>query len=177
MVVVGCLNFWHSSNCRKLPGLWKWQNSTHLCTIFGHILFFFYVRGSVHHSTIHNKSNKMQQCIWTLAASSNHTSHNFLRYILCITRGCKCRFRLLMMGGVLPETRWASYKYGLIKYLIHCCILLDLLWIMFSFLFRQREVHMHTDIFTLICLKMFIILLTLYLSVPFKRRVSNLLMA
>jgi hypothetical protein len=29
----------------------------------------------------------------------------------CITRGCQCSFRLLMMGGVSPETRWALYKY------------------------------------------------------------------
>jgi len=41
------------------------------------------------------------------------------------TRGCQCSFRLLMMGGVSPETCWASYKYGIIKILIHCCILLD----------------------------------------------------
>jgi len=26
------------------------------------------------------------------------------------TRGCQCSFRLLMMGGVSPETWWASYK-------------------------------------------------------------------
>jgi hypothetical protein len=30
-----------------------------------------------------------------------------------------------MMGGVSPETCWASYKYGIIQILIHCCILLD----------------------------------------------------
>jgi len=34
---------------------------------------------------------------------------------VCKTRGCQCSFRLLMMGGVLPKTCWASYKYGLIK--------------------------------------------------------------
>ena len=33
------------------------------------------------------------------------------------TRGCQCSFRLLMMGGVSPETCWASYKYGIIKFL------------------------------------------------------------
>jgi len=27
------------------------------------------------------------------------------------TRGCKCSFKLLMMGGVSPKTRRASYKY------------------------------------------------------------------
>ena len=30
---------------------------------------------------------------------------------LCKTRGCQCSFRLLMMGGVSPETCWVSYKY------------------------------------------------------------------
>ena len=30
---------------------------------------------------------------------------------VCKTRGCQCSFRLLMMGGVPPETCWASYKY------------------------------------------------------------------
>ena len=32
-----------------------------------------------------------------------------------------------MMGGVSPETFWASYKYE-IKILIHCDILLDFLY-------------------------------------------------
>jgi len=31
------------------------------------------------------------------------------------TRGCKCSFRLLIMGGVSPETCWASDKYEIIK--------------------------------------------------------------
>ena len=31
------------------------------------------------------------------------------------TRGCHDGFRLLMMGGVSPETRWALYKYRIIK--------------------------------------------------------------
>ena len=58
---------------------------------------------------------------WTLSGtlclttSTNYTSK---------TRGCQCSFRLLMMGGVLPETCWASYKYGIIKMWTHCCILL-----------------------------------------------------
>jgi hypothetical protein len=30
-----------------------------------------------------------------------------------------------MIGGVSPETYWASYKYGIMKILIHCRILLD----------------------------------------------------
>jgi hypothetical protein len=43
------------------------------------------------------------------------------------TRGCQCSFRLLMIGGVSPETCWASYKYEIIKILIHFWILLDFL--------------------------------------------------
>ena len=39
------------------------------------------------------------------------------------TRGYQGSFRLLMMGGVSPETCWASYKYGIIKKMIRCCIL------------------------------------------------------
>jgi hypothetical protein len=43
---------------------------------------------------------------------------------ICKTRGCLCSFRLLMMGGVLPETCWALFKIRNNKILIHCCILL-----------------------------------------------------
>ena len=35
---------------------------------------------------------------------------------VCKTRGCLCSFKLLMMGGVSPETCWASYKYGIINF-------------------------------------------------------------
>jgi len=41
------------------------------------------------------------------------------------TRACQCSFRLLIMSGVSPETCSASFKYGIIKILIHCCIWLD----------------------------------------------------
>jgi hypothetical protein len=44
--------------------------------------------------------------------------------VLCKTRGCLCSFRLLMMGGVSPETCWASFKIRINKILIHCCNLL-----------------------------------------------------
>jgi hypothetical protein len=42
---------------------------------------------------------------------------NFILYLrptnlhICKTRGCWCSFRLVMMGGVSPETCSASYKY------------------------------------------------------------------
>jgi len=43
---------------------------------------------------------------------------------VCKTRACLCSFRLPMMGGVSPETCWASFKTRNNKILIHCCILL-----------------------------------------------------
>jgi len=59
-------------------------------------------------------------CAWQRPATTRLTTFHLWK-----TRGCQCSFRLLMMGGVWPETCWASYKYGIIKILIHCCILLD----------------------------------------------------
>ena len=32
-------------------------------------------------------------------------------FCACKTRGCQCSFRLLIMGGVSPETCWVSRKY------------------------------------------------------------------
>jgi hypothetical protein len=55
---------------------------------------------------------------WTLSGtlclttSTNYTSNNFPRMK---NRGCQCSFKLLIMGGVSPETCWVSYKYGIIK--------------------------------------------------------------
>jgi hypothetical protein len=43
------------------------------------------------------------------------------------TRSYQCSIRLLMMGGMSPETCWASYKYGIIKFpyiAASCCICL-----------------------------------------------------
>jgi len=41
---------------------------------------------------------------------------------VCKIRGCYCSFRLLMMGGVSPETCWASYKYEIkFSYTIASC--------------------------------------------------------
>jgi len=60
------------------------------------------------------------QCAWKRPPTTRPTTFH-----VCKTRGCQCSFMLLMMGGVSHETRWASYKYGIIKILIRCCILLD----------------------------------------------------
>jgi len=45
-----------------------------------------------------------------------HQLHVQTTFHVWKTRGCQCSFRLLMMGGVSPETCWASYKYGIIKF-------------------------------------------------------------
>jgi len=60
------------------------------------------------------------QCAWQRPTATRPTNFDVWK-----TRGCQCSFRLLMMGGVSPETCWASYKYGNNKIFIHCCILLD----------------------------------------------------
>ena len=56
---------------------------------------------------------------------------------VCKTRGYQCSFRLLMMGGVSPETCWASYKYGIIKvwYIVACC------WIFLYEFYYDARIH------------------------------------
>ena len=70
--------------------------------------------------------------IWSLTCFGRHTDHHQEPKIAlaasgfegvggCWTcswwtlSGCAC-FRLLMIGGVSPETCWASYKYGIINF-------------------------------------------------------------
>jgi hypothetical protein len=96
--------------------------------------------GLVHRSNIHKeKSNKMQHCIkillfhiymklnmfraqcaWQRPPTTRPTTFHVRK-----TKGCQCSFRLLIMGGVSPETCWASYKYGIIQILIYCWIMLN----------------------------------------------------
>jgi len=45
-----------------------------------------------------------------------HQLHVLITFHLWKTRGCQCGFRLVMMGDVSPETCWASYKYGIVKF-------------------------------------------------------------
>jgi hypothetical protein len=58
------------------------------------------------------------------------------------TRGCQCSFRLLMMGGVSPETCWASYKFGIIQfwYIVTSC------WIFLYELYYDARIHEHQTI-------------------------------
>jgi len=51
------------------------------------------------------------QCAWQGPPTTRPTTLH-----VCKTRGCQCSFRLLMMGGVSPETFWTSYKYAIIKF-------------------------------------------------------------
>jgi len=53
------------------------------------------------------------------------------------TRGSQCSFRLLIMGGVSPETCWASYKYEIIKfwYIVAFC------WIFLYELYYDGRIH------------------------------------
>jgi len=46
-------------------------------------------------------------CAWQHPPTTHPTTFHVWK-----TRGCQCSFRLLMMGGVLPETCWASYKHA-----------------------------------------------------------------
>jgi hypothetical protein len=59
---------------------------------------------------------------------------------VCKTRGRSYSFRLLMMGGVSPETCWASFKIRNNKILMHCCILL--VFLLFELYYDQR-IHEH----------------------------------
>ena len=67
------------------------------------------------------------------------------------TRGCQCSFRLLMMGGVSPETCWASYKYGLIKFdtLLH---LVGFFFMNFTMMHGSRNVKFRNHLFADTCL-------------------------
>jgi hypothetical protein len=50
-------------------------------------------------------------CVWQRPTTTRLTT-----FYVWKTRGCQCSFSLLMMGGVSPETCWASYKYEIIKF-------------------------------------------------------------
>ena len=70
-------------------------------------------------------------CAWQRPSTTRPTTFHVWK-----TRGCQCTFRLLMMGGVSPETCWASYIYGIIKfwYIVASC------WIFFYELYYDARV-------------------------------------
>ena len=59
-----------------------------------------------------------EQCAWQRPPTTRPTTFHVWK-----TRGYQCSFRLLMMGGMSPETCWASYKYRIIKfwYIVASC--------------------------------------------------------
>jgi hypothetical protein len=57
-------------------------------------------------------------CAWQRPANTRPTTFHVWK-----TRVWECTFRLLMMGGVSPKTRWALYNYIIIKvwYIVAPC--------------------------------------------------------
>jgi len=81
-------------------------------------------------------------CAWRLPTTRLTTLH------VCKTRVCQCSFRVLMMGGVLPKTCWASYKYGIIKFryiVASCWIFLYELWDEWQLALTSRYTISTTD--------------------------------
>jgi hypothetical protein len=56
---------------------------------------------------------RQRYCAWQRPPTTRPTTFHVRVWK---TRGCQCSFRLLMMGGVSPETCWATYKYGIIEF-------------------------------------------------------------
>ena len=79
-----------------------------------------------------------------LTTSTNYTFKQ--TFHLWKTRGSQCSFRLLMMGGVSPETCWASYKYGIIEfwYIVASC------WIFLYEFYYDARIHEHQTL-VLVC--------------------------
>jgi hypothetical protein len=73
-------------------------------------------------------------CAWQRPPTTRLTTFHVWK-----TGGCRCSFRLLMMDGVSPETCWASYKYGIIKfwYIVASC------WIFLYELYCDARIHEH----------------------------------
>ena len=71
-------------------------------------------------------------CAWQRPPATRPTTFHKWK-----TRGCQCSFRLLMIGSVSPETRWASYKYAIIKfwYIVASC------WIFLYKLYYDARIH------------------------------------
>jgi len=83
-----------------------------------------------------------KHCAWQRPPTTRPTTFH-----VCKTRGCQCSFRLLIMGGVSPETCWASYKYGIIKfwYIVASC------WTFLYELYYDAWIHECQIIFNFSC--------------------------
>jgi hypothetical protein len=73
---------------------------------------------------------------------------------LCLTtRGCQCSFRLLMMGGVSPETCWPSYKYGIIKFWYTVASCWIFLYEVYSYYDARIHKHLEKEARPLECIR------------------------
>jgi hypothetical protein len=98
----------------------SYRNSQQDATVYQNLLFHVYMKLNMFRATqrlssgAQNCTSSLWVCIsegcWTRPAIP--TSNNLC---VCKTRGCLCSFELLMMGVVLSETCWASYKHGIIN--------------------------------------------------------------
>ena len=95
------------------------------------LLLHIYMRLNIFRATHRPSSGACTYCAWKRPPTTRPTTFHVWK-----TRGCQCSFRLLMMGGVSPETCWASYKYGIIKfwYVVPSCwiFLYELTLILYS---------------------------------------------
>jgi len=73
-------------------------------------------------------------CAWQCPPTTRPTTFHLWK-----TRCYQYSFRLLMMGDVLPETCWSSYKYGIIKfwYIVASC------WIFLYESYYDARIHEH----------------------------------
>jgi hypothetical protein len=104
----------------------------------------------------HNTVEGWWTCSWWTLSGSDTVPDNVhhLRVhqpstLLWKNRSWQCSFRFLMMGGVSPETCWASYKYGIRKFsyiVASCWIFLYELWLNITTTFYQFSCHRYSPL-------------------------------
>ena len=94
------------------------------------LLFHIYVKLNMFQAT----HRRQAHCAWQCPPTTRPTTFHVWK-----TRGCQCSFGLLVMGGVLPKTCWASYKHGIMKfwYIVVSC------WIFLYELYYDARIHEH----------------------------------
>ena len=95
---------WHTAHHQSLKLHWQ-PLVSHTWEVVGRVV---------------GRPSQAQYCAWQRPPTTRPSIFHVWK-----TRGCQWSFRLLMMGGMSPETCWASYKYGIIKFwyvVTSCCI-------------------------------------------------------
>ena len=107
----------------------SYRNSQQDATVYQNLLFHVYVKLNTFPAT-HRPSSGASNCtsslwfclhgrLWMLRlldAVSVQQHHRPTTFHVCKTRGSQCSLKLLMMGGVSPETCRTSYKHGIINF-------------------------------------------------------------